>query len=436
MSKLIYMAVAASFLCLSSGAIANESYEARVRKILTTSPVIDGHNDLSWEIRDRFKGDFGAIDLSKDVSNLPHAKDLLPIMTDIPRLRKGGVGAQFWSVWVPSDTSGPIAVQNTLEQIDIVTRLTARYLDDFAMAKTAQDIRRIQSSGKIASLIGIEGGHQINNQLSVLRQMYDLGARYMTLTHSRNTDWADSATEDPKHNGLTPFGKQVVLEMNRLGMMVDLSHVSPKTMADVLDTSKSPVIFSHSNARAVAEHPRNVPDDILKRMPKNDGIVMVNFYSGYISNAYNKWDADRSAEKARIATPPFSGLYLGQPERANAALAAWDKANPRPIVTVSDVADHFDHIRKIAGADHIGIGSDFDGVDAVPVGLDSADDYPALLIELLKRGWSDADVAKVTGGNLLRVMAANEKIAERLQQTQKPSNARIKTIDAIIDNAQ
>jgi membrane dipeptidase len=431
MSKRTFAAVAAILsLGLSPASAADEGLDARVRKILATSPVIDGHNDLPWEIRDRFNGDFNKVDVSTDVSGLPHAKDLPPLMTDIPRLRKGGVGAQFWSVWVPSDTSGPIAVQNTIEQIDIVTRMTARYPDSFAMAKTAGDIRRIQASGKIASLIGIEGGHQINNQLSVLRQMYDLGARYMTLTHSRNTDWADSATQDPKHNGLTPFGKTVVREMNRMGMMVDISHVSPKTMADVLDVSQSPVMFSHSNARSVAEHPRNVPDDVLARMPKNGGIVMVNFYSGYISNAYNQWDAERSAEQARIATPPFSGLYLGQPERAKTALAAWDKAHPRPLVTVADVADHFDHIRKIAGINHVGIGSDFDGVDSVPVGLDSADDYPALLAELLGRGWSDADVAKVTGGNLLRVMEANEKIAASLQQRETPSNAKIEAIDA------
>jgi membrane dipeptidase len=431
MSKLTFASVAAILsLGISSASAADEGYDKRVRKILASSPVIDGHNDLPWEIRDRFKGDYDKVDLNTDISVLPHAKDLPPLMTDIPRLRKGGVGAQFWSVWVPSDTSGPISVQTTIEQIDIVTRMTARYGDSFAMAKTAGDIRRIQASGKIASLIGIEGGHQINNQLSVLRQMYDLGARYMTLTHSRNTDWGDSATENPLHNGLTPFGKTVVREMNRLGMMVDISHVSPKTMTDVLDVSRSPVIFSHSNARSVTEHPRNVPDDILKRMPKNGGIVMVNFYPGYISNAYSQWDADRSAEKARIATPPFSGLYLGQPERAAAALEAWDKAHPKPLVTVSDVADHFDHVRKIAGIEHVGIGSDFDGVDSVPVGLDSADDYPALLAELLKRGWSDADVAKATGGNLLRVMEANEKIAARLQQSETPSNARIEEADA------
>jgi membrane dipeptidase len=431
MSKLIFAPIIAGLsLGITSASVADDGYATRVRKILARSPVIDGHNDLPWEIRDRFKGDFDQVDLRTDVSTLPHVKTVPPLMTDIPRLRKGGVGAQFWSVWVPSDTIGPIAVQNTIEQIDIVTRMVARYPDSLAMAKTAADIRWIQASGKIASLIGVEGGHQINNQLSVLRQFYDLGARYMTLTHSRNTDWADSATQNPEHNGLTAFGKTVVQEMNRLGMMIDISHVSPKTMADVLDTSQSPVIFSHSNARTVTEHPRNVPDNILARMPKNGGVVMVNFYSGYVSNAYNQWDADRSAEQARIATPPFSGLYLGQPERAAAALAAWDKAHPKPLVTVSDVADHFDHIRKIAGIDHVGIGSDFDGVDGVPVGLDSADDYPALLAELLKRGWSDADVAKVTGGNLLRVMEANEKTATRLQKDQQPSNARIEQIDA------
>jgi membrane dipeptidase len=411
---------------------AAESYEARVQRILSTSPVIDGHNDFPWEIRDRFKSDFDKVDLRTNTSSLPHSADVQPFMTDIPRLRKGGVGAQFWSAWVPADIVGPVAVQTTVEQIDVVSRMIARYPEAFAPATTAADIRRIAANGKIASLIGIEGGHQINNQLSVLRQMYDLGVRYMTLTHSSNVDWADSATDNPKHNGLTPFGKQVVREMNRLGMMVDLSHVSAKTMADALDVTKTPVIFSHSNARALGSHPRNVPDDILRRVKQNGGVVMVNFCSEYLSDSFNNWVADRVGEQARLVTLPYAGIYIGQPEKAAAALEQWDKAHPKPVVTIAQVADHIDHIVKVAGIDHVGIGSDFDGTVDLPVGLESTEDYPALLVELLKRGWRDADVAKLTSGNLLRVMEANEKIAIRLQKTEAPSNVRIESVDMSI----
>ncbi len=429
MSKRALIFIAAGLIAVMPSSIrAAETYEARIQKILASSPVIDGHNDLPWEIRDRFKGDFDKVDLRTNVSFLPHPADLSPLMTDITRLRKGGVGAQFWSVWVPAALAGPVAVQTTLEQIDIVARMETRYPDTFARANRAADIRRIAASGKIASLIGIEGGYQINNQLSVLRQMYDLGARYMTLTHSSNNDWADSATDNPKHNGLTAFGKQVVREMNRLGMMLDLSHVSAKTMADALNVTQAPVIFSHSNARALGSHPRNVPDDILVRLKANGGIVMVNFCSEYISDAFNNWVANRAGEQARLVTPPYAGIYIGQPEKAAAALAAWDKAHPKPAVTIAQVADH---IVKIAGVDHVGIGSDFDGTNDLPIGLDSADDYPALLRELLKRGWSDANVTKLTSGNLLRVMAVNEEIATRLQQSEPLSNARIEDVDKI-----
>jgi membrane dipeptidase len=375
---------------------------------------------LPWELRDRFGGRFDRIDLRTDVSGLPHAKDLPPLMTDIIRLRKGGVGGQFWSVWVPSSLQGELAVQTTIEQIDLVARMTALYPDAFARAETMAAAR-----GKIAALIGIEGGHQINNQLSVLRQFYALGARYMTLTHSSNNDWADSATDNPKHGGLTPFGKVVVREMNRLGMMVDLSHVSPRTMADALDVTRSPVIFSHSNARALAGHPRNVPDTILLRLKKNGGVVMVNFCSDYVSDAFKIWLADRAAEQARLATPPYVGIYIGQPDKVAAALDQWDKDHPKPVVSISDVADHIEHIVKVAGIDHVGIGSDFDGTIDLPTGLDSADDFPALILELLRRGWSNADAEKLTRGNILRVMKGNERVAARLQATEQPSDANI-----------
>jgi len=271
-------------------------------------------------------------------------------------------------------------------------------------------------------LIGIEGGHQINNSLAVLRQMYDAGARYMTLTHTLNTAWADSATDTPVHHGLTPFGIEVVREMNRLGMLVDLSHVSPETMKAALAASAAPVIFSHSSARALVDHPRNVPDDILRTLAVNDGVVMVNFAPGYVSDARNHWDADQAAEKTRFDSPPYVGLYIGQPERAKAALAAWEATHPRPVTTLSQVADHIDHIRQVAGVDHVGLGSDFDGIEDAPVGLEGVDRYPALLEELMRRGWTDSDIAKLAGENLLRVMAANEQVAARLRAERSASN--------------
>ena len=402
-------------------------YAVRVQKVLAASPLIDGHNDFPWEVRDRFKGDWSKFDLRADTSKLPHAIAASPLMTDIPRLRKGGVGGQFWSVWVPSDLPGSEAVQITTEQIDLVKTMAARYADTFELALTSTDIRRIEGAGKIASLIGIEGGHQINNQLSVLRQFYELGARYMTLTHSRNTAWADSATDNPVHNGLTAFGKEVVREMNRLGMLVDISHVSPDTMRDALDVTAAPVIFSHSSARAVTEHPRNIPDDILLRLKQNGGVAMINFYPGYVSLAYSHWEADRAGEQARLSTPPFVGLYLGQPELATAELKRWDDANPKPLVSIGDVVKHAVHMREIAGIDHIGIGSDFDGIPEGPVGLASVEDYPNLLMELMRLGWSDEDLRKLTGGNVLRVLHDAEVVALRLRATRPPSMTKIET---------
>jgi membrane dipeptidase len=311
----------------------------------------------------------------------------------------------------------------TLEQMDVVKRLVAAYPADFAMAYTAADIRRIHKARKIASLIGIEGGHQINDSLAMLRQMYDAGARYMTLTHTSNTAWADSATDAPAHHGLTPFGVEVVKEMNRLGMLVDLSHVSPATMRAALAASAAPIIFSHSSARALDDHPRNVPDEILHLVAVNGGVVMVNFAPGYVSDARNHWEADRAAEVSRYNSPPYGGLYIGQPERAKAALAAWSAQHPQPPVTLAQVADHVAHIAKLAGVDHVGIGSDFDGIPDAPIGLENVSRYPALLAELMRRVWSDADIAKLAGENLLRVMAAAEHIAENLRATRSASMA-------------
>jgi membrane dipeptidase len=386
---------------------------------LIQTPLIDGHNDLPWEIRERYKSDVAAIDLESDTHHLPVEAGQAAFMTDIPRLHAGHVGAQFWSVWIPVETQGPQAVQMTLEQIDLVKRMSARYSADFAMAYSAADIRRIHKSHKIASLIGIEGGHQINNSLAVLRQMYDVGARYMTLTHSTNTPWADSATDAPAHQGLTPFGVEVVKEMNRLGMLVDLSHVSADTMKAALAASQAPVIFSHSSARALVDHPRNVPDDVLRALAANGGVVMVNFAPPYVSAARNRWQADRAAEQTRFNSPPFGGLYIGQPERAKAALADWDAQHPRPVTTLAQVADHVEHVRQVAGVDHVGLGSDFDGIPDAPVGLEGVDRYPALLEELMRRGWSDADIAKLAGENLLRTMAAAEQVSLKLRDTAK-----------------
>jgi membrane dipeptidase len=397
-------------------AAAESNYAARVARVLTQTPLIDGHNDLPWELRERFKGDLASVDLNSNTSRISPPQGSAPLMTDIPRLREGHVGAQFWSVWVPPGLPGFQAVQTTIEQIDLVKRMVAYYPSDLEMAYTASDIRRIHHSGKIASLIGIEGGHQINSSIAVLRQMYDLGARYMTLTNSSNTAWADSATDEPVNHGLTRFGADIVHEMNRLGMLIDLSHVSPETMSAALAISRAPVIFSHSSARALVDHPRNVPDDILRTVAEHNGVVMVNFLTYYVSEARNRWFADRSAEQARYKSPPFGGLYLGQPERAAAALSAWDKDHPKPIVTLAQVADHIDHIRKIAGVDHVGLGSDFDGMPDTPFGLEGVDRYPALLEELMRRGWSDSDVAKVSGENLLRVLAAAERIGLKLRR--------------------
>jgi len=388
-----------------------DDYRHRVEQVLLRTPLMDGHNDLPWEIRDRFKSDLAAVDLNFDTTHLPFPAGASPLMTDIPRLHAGDVGGQFWSVWIPSEMKGYQAVQITLEQMDLVKRMTARYPGDFEMAYTAADVRRIHQAHKIASMIGIEGGHQINNSLAVLRQMYDAGARYMTLTHTVNNAWADSATDAPVHHGLTPFGIEVVREMNRLGMLVDLSHVSPETMKAALAVTEAPVIFSHSSARALVDHPRNVPDDILRSVAANGGVVMVNFAPGYVSDARNHWDADQAAERTRFNSPPYIGLYIGQPERAKAALAAWEQSHPRPVTTLVQVADHIDHIREVAGVDHVGLGSDFDGIEDAPAGLEGVDRYPALLEELMRRGWTDSDIAKVAGENLLRVMAAAEKAA-------------------------
>lgn len=393
---------------ISSGCRAADSVTAqeRIERVLKSTPLIDGHNDLPWALDNYYGESARNIDLTHLDGHDGHA-----LHTDLARLRRGGVGGQFWSVFVANDLAPDAAVRKTLEQIDLVKSFTAQNPNDLEMAVTAADVRRIHAAGRIASLLGVEGGHQIGGSLSVLRQFRALGVVYMTLTHSRSTEWADSATDQARHGGMTRFGRDVVREMNQLGMLVDLSHVSPAVMKQVLDISTAPVIFSHSGARGVVDHSRNVPDEILRLLPENGGVVMVVFYPGYVSSRYNAWLADRAGAQARIASPPFSGLYIGQPERARQAMAAWEAENPAPVVTVSDVADHIDYIRNVAGVDHVGIGSDFDGVGALPQGLSGVDTYPALLTELARRGWSDADLGKLLGQNILRVMQQAEDVA-------------------------
>jgi membrane dipeptidase len=388
-------------------AAAPDPYAVRVARILKEVPLIDGHNDWAESLREREGEGRWTIDLTQALDRKP-----MPYNTDIARLRHGMVGGQFWSAWVSANLPPLEQVKQTLEEIDLIRDIVARYPQTFELGLTAADVRRIHKAGRIASMIGVEGGNQIDNSFSVLRAYRALGAGYLTLTHSRTIEWADSATDDPKHGGLTPFGEAVVHELNRLGMLVDLSHVNEETMKDALRVSRAPVIFSHSGARGVDDHPRNVSDAVLKLVAANGGVVMVNFSRSYVSDAYRRWAADEAAEKTRLNAPPFGGLYIGQPDKAAAALAEWRRTHPAPKVTLADVADHIDHIAKVAGIDHVGIGSDYDGVDnSLPEGLESVATYPALLGEMLRRGWNDADVAKLAGGNVLRVMEQAEKIA-------------------------
>ncbi len=378
---------------------------ARIERVLAAAPIIDGHNDLAWEIRDRHEAKVEAVDLSKDTSHLAH-----PLQTDIPRLRAGHVGGQFWSVWTPPETTGPRAVELTLEEIDIVRRFVAANPKAFELATTASDIRRIQKVGKIASLIGVEGGHQIDGRLSVLRDYKALGVAYMTLTHTISLDWADSSTDSPRANGLSAFGKQVVAEMNRIGMIVDVSHVSDATMAAALAVSKAPVIASHSSARVFDDAPRNIPDDLLAKIGAGGGVVMVNFYPGFLSQAWRDWDTKRTAYAKSIGVP--ADAYGA---KAPAPLVAWDAAHTQPSVTATTIADHIDHVAKVAGHDHVGIGSDFDGIGGTaPDGMNGVDSYPQVFAELARRGWTDADLAALAQGNVLRAMEQVEAVAKAM----------------------
>lgn len=394
---------------LSAPPLVAQDYSARTARVLKATPLIDGHNDWPGALRAKEGDARWTIDLT-DLRTRPSRFD-----TDILRLRNGMVGAQFWSVWVSPALPGKEQVEQTLEQIDLVHSLASRYPDTFVMVRTAQDVRRAHAAGKIGCLIGVEGGGQIDGNLSVLRTYAALGAGYLTLTHSRTIEWADSATDNPKWGGLTDFGRTVVAELNRLGMLVDLSHVSEATMRDALKVSLAPVIFSHSGARTVGSHPRNVSDEVLKLVKANGGVVMVDYAKAYVSDAFWRWQSDSMAEKARLNTPPFGGMAIGQPDKAKADYAAWLAAHPAPAVTLSEVADHIEYVVRVAGIDHVGIGSDFDGLaDGLPIGLEDVSTYPALLAELMRRGWSDTDIAKLAGGNVLRAMEGAERIKAKL----------------------
>ena len=389
-----------------------QSPEQVAQDVLAKSPVIDGHNDVPEQIAERFDSDFSQFDFRNTLPTMGTGSK--PMHTDLARLRQGRVGGQFWSVWIDPELPKFEAVQRVIEQIDIVHRLVDQYPDDLQLALTAADVEAAQKQGRIASLIGMEGGHSIGNSLAVLRQTYALGARYMTLTHWKSLDWADSATDAPKSDGLSEFGVSVVQEMNRLGMIVDLSHVSEAAMDDALDATKAPVIFSHSSADAVTRHPRNVPDTILKRLPTNGGVVMVTFVPSYVNAANRDWDAAQKGEEARAAA-----LYPGDKAAREAYMANWRDAHPMPPATAKDIADHVDHIRVVAGIDHIGIGGDYDGITFTPADLGDVSTYPVLFAELARRGYSAADLAKIARGNILRVMRGVESTAAQIAKNKK-----------------
>ena len=377
---------------------------------LRAAPVWDGHNDVPIQLRARYGDVIAGFDFADTgKTGDPAAAGTFkarPMHTDLARLRKGHVGAQFWSVFVSADLPEAAAVQATLEQIDVTRRLVARYPADLQWALTAADVERAMARGRIASLMGMEGGQSIGSSLGVLRQMYALGVRYMTLTHAKNTPWADSATDKPEHGGLTDFGRDVVREMNRLGMLVDLAHVSEATMLDALEVARAPVIFSHSGAQAVNGHARNVPDNVLEKLRANGGIVMAVALPSYVSEPVRQWQAARKGEEARLQS-----LWQGQPDAVAAGLTAWDTAHPEPKATVAELADHIDHLRQVAGIDHIGIGGDYDGMATGPVGMEDVSGYPALFVELARRGYSQADLEKIASRNMLRVLRAAESYA-------------------------
>ena len=382
----------------------NDPHLTRARAILRESPLVDGHNDLPWELRGNHALNWDSLDIRGRTSN----------MTDIPRLRAGLVGAQFWSTYTPVEFAGHGAARAGFEQGDVVHQMVARFPNVFEMAYTVDDVWRIFRAGKVASLIGLEGGHMIENSLGLLRAFYRDGARYMTLTHSSNTDWADASTDSLVHGGLTPFGEEVVREMNRLGMLVDISHVSDSTMWDVLRVTAAPVMFSHSSSRHFTPHRRNVPDDVARAVATNGGVIMVTFVTSFTYLPTYEWNLRQDSVR-----------------RVSGAEAAetWAGTHPMPLPNLGVIADHIEHLRDVAGVDHVGLGSDFDGIESTPVGLEDVSTFPALVAELLRRGWSDGDVKKVAGLNVLRVMAETEQVAARLQRERGPSAAQIEILD-------
>jgi membrane dipeptidase len=404
--------VVLSFMLMVLPSQASSSEEAqshdlaeKARRLHAQALVIDGHNDLPWELRNNYSSSFAIADL---------AKGLPKVQTDIPRLRKGGVGAQFWAAYVPAESAkGGLAAEHTLEQIDLIHRMVEQYPHTFVFARTADEIEQIHGQGKIACLIGIEGGHSLQNSLALLRIYHRLGVAYLTLTHADSLDWADSATDQPKAHGLSEFGREVIREMNRLGMMVDISHVSPATMHAVLDVSIAPVIASHSSAFAIAPHPRNVPDDVLHRIKTNNGVVMVNFFSGFILP-----EAVKLSTEAFKVRRELREKYSEETEYRK-AFREWRAANPLPKGTVKHLVDHIDYIVKIAGIDHVGLGSDYDGVTVLPEGLEDVSGFPLITEELLKRGYSEEDIHKILGRNILRVMRSVAGVAEETQKQGK-----------------
>jgi membrane dipeptidase len=391
------------------------SLVARAKKLMAESPLIDGHNDLPWAMRENAWYDFGKIDIASAQPKL---------MTDLTKIEAGGLGGQFWSVYVPATLQGDHAVSATLEQIDFVHTMVGRYPGAFELARTADDVERIFKRGRVASLIGMEGGHSIDSSLATLRMFRRLGAGYMTLTHGSNVPWADSATDEPKLGGLSKFGEEVVREMNRLGMLVDLSHVSPDTMEDAIRVSAAPVIFSHSSAKAICNVPRNVPDEVLQLLPRNGGVVMVTFVPGFIAP-----EAGAHGVKVQAKIRELRAQYAADPKGLEAAQTAWMAANPGPPATLAQVADHIDHIRKVAGIDHIGLGGDFDGISSVVSGLENVSKYPDLVAELLRRGYTDEEVRKILGANILRVMRQAERVSRSLQSSRGPSLATLESLD-------
>ncbi len=417
MLKYIFAAI---FLLSSPSAMADErsSEYQRALELMAETPLIDGHNDVPWQYRTRVDNRLEAIDLNDDTSELDP-----PMHTDMERLKAGRLGAQFWSVYVPPAYSGDEAVRIQLEQIDLAHRLIERH-EGLEFVTAADELERSFAEGRIPSMLGMEGGHVLNNSLATLRMFHRLGAIYLTLTHWQSHDWADAATDTPRHDGLNDFGREVVREMNWLGMLIDLSHVSPAVMHDALDVSEAPVIFSHSSTMGVTPHARNVPDDVLDRLPDNGGVVMVTFVPSFVNEGLRLWGGERAAERARLES-----LHPGDPDAVETGMKDWLEANPEPQAHLADVADHIDYIRDRIGVEYIGIGGDYDGITTVPVGLEDVSTYPALVAELIRRGYSDDDIRAILGNNVLRVMREAETVAERLQSERPASDARFEDFE-------